>query len=118
MMIRNLLIVILLADSKIVAFGGSAGDGWASAECPQVVEPMSGCYYLFRTQYYGPGAQTSVYYSTDPLNFGIDDDSHFIYKFNIAAPEIIKDGNQYYIAALNLNLDGIRIATLKWKSKD
>ncbi|MGA2914705.1 MAG: hypothetical protein ABSE89_01615 [Sedimentisphaerales bacterium] len=102
------------SDSKIVAFGGSADAGWASAECPHVVELEKHDYYLFRTQFYGPGAQTSVYYSTDPLNFGINDDSHFVCKFNIAAPEIIKDGDQYYIAALNPNLDGIRIAKLKW----
>ena len=34
---------------------------------------------------------------------------------NLAAPEIIKYNDQYYIAALNLNLDGIRIAKLAFE---
>lgn len=103
------------SDSAIVAYGGQAGTRWASAECPHVVEPSPGDYYLFRTQYYGPGARTRVYYSNNPLNFGIDDDSFLIADFNMAAPEIVKIGDQYYVASLNLNLDGIRIARLKWK---
>lgn len=106
------------SDSAIVAYGGQAGTGWASAECPHVVELSQGNYYLFRTQYYGPGAKTSVYYSRNPLNFGIDDDSFYVDKFNMAAPEIVKVGDQYYVASLNLNLDGIRIAKLKWKKAE
>ena len=103
------------SDSIVVAYGGSAGNGWASAECPHIVEPRSGNYYLFRNQYYGPGAQVCVYFSTNPFNFGIDNDSYFVCKFNLAAPEIVKDGEQYYIVALNLNLNGVRIAKLKWE---
>ena len=76
-----------------------------------------GCYFLFRTLFYGPGAQTSVYQSANPLNFGIDDDSYFVCKMNVAAPEIINCDGQYYIAALNLNLDGIRIAKLAFKKE-
>jgi hypothetical protein len=34
---------------------------------------------------------------------------------DVAAPEIINYNGQYYIAALNLNLDGIRIAKLEFK---
>jgi hypothetical protein len=100
------------SDSAVVAYGGRAGNGPYSAECPHVVEFKPGCYFLFRTQFYGPGAQTSVYQSANPLNFGIDDDSYFVCKMNVAAPEIINRDGQYYIAALNLNLDGIRIAKL------
>jgi hypothetical protein len=103
------------SESAIVAYGGQAGTRWASAECPHVVEPSCGNYYMFRTQYYGPGARTRVYYSNNPLNFGIDDDSYYLCNFNLAAPEIVKVNNQYYIAALNLKLDGIRIAKLNWK---
>lgn len=106
------------SDSKIVAYGGIAGTGWASAECPHVVELTPGNYYLFRTQYYGPGAQTSLYFSRDPFNFGINDDSYYLCRFNMAAPEIVKVGQQYYVASLNLNLDGIRIAKLDWKTAD
>lgn len=103
------------SDSVVVACGGSTGNGWASCECPQVIEPTKGNYYLFRNQYYGPGGQFCVYYSKNPLNFGIDDDSYLLCKFNLTALEIIKDGNQYYIAVLNPNLDGIRITKLQWK---
>jgi hypothetical protein len=103
------------SDSVVVAYGGKGGNYWASSECPHVVEPTPGNYYLFRTHYYGPGAKTSVYYSKNPFYFGIDDDSHLVCSFNLAAPEIVKVGQQYYIAALNLNLDGIRIAKLKWQ---
>ena len=103
------------SDSMVVAYGGKAGNNPYSAECPHVVEFKPGCYFLFRTQFYGPGAQTSVYRSTNPLNFGIDDDSYFVCKMNVAAPEIINHNGQYYIAALNLNLDGIRIAKLVFR---
>jgi hypothetical protein len=42
------------SESKIVAFGGSAGSGKGSAECPFVYfNKSSGYYYLFRTQDYG-----------------------------------------------------------------
>ncbi|HAL44334.1 MAG TPA: hypothetical protein DCP47_00185 [Phycisphaerales bacterium] len=103
------------SDSVVVSYGGSAGTGWASAECPQVIEPTKGNYYLFRNQYYGPGGKFCVYHSKNPFNFGIDDDSYLISEFNLSAPEIIKDGDKYYIAALNPNLDGIRIAPLDWR---
>jgi hypothetical protein len=32
----------------------------------------------------------------------------------VAAPEIIKEGNQYYIVSLKPNLDGMKIAKLKF----
>jgi len=63
--------------SKIVAYGGQAGTNSFSAECPHVVF-HDGYYYLFRTQRYGQGAQSSVYRSQDPLDFGIEDDRCFI----------------------------------------
>jgi hypothetical protein len=105
------------SDSFIVAYGGKAGNNPYSAECPHVVELEKGHYYLFRTQYYGPGAQTMVYYSQNPYNFGIDDDTYYVTKLNVAAPEIIKHNDKYFIAALNPNLDGIRIAKLKWEKQ-
>ena len=37
---------------------------------------------------------------------------------NVAAPEIINYNSQYYIAALKLNLDGIRIARLAFKKEN
>ncbi len=104
------------SDSRIVAFGGRAGTGPTSAECPHVIY-HAGYYYLFRTQRYGPAAQTSVYRSKNPLDFGIEDDRHFICTLPVAAPEIILHDGQYYIAALLPNLKGIRIARLRWSSE-
>jgi acetyl esterase/lipase len=109
-----------LADwgaSKIVAFGGQAGSNPFSAECPHVVY-LNGSYYLFRTQRYGEDAQTSVYRSQDPLDFGIEDDRYFVGTLPVAAPEIIRDGGKWFIAALNPRLDGIRIARLRWAPQE
>lgn len=103
--------------SKIVARGGRATSGPYSAECPFVVA-RDGFYYLFRTQRYGRNAQTSVYRSVDPLDFGVDDDHCLIGTLPVAAPEIIRVGGQYYIAALRPALDGIQIARLAWPAED
>ena len=103
------------SDSAVVAYGGQAGNGPSSAECPFVVEPEPGHFYLFRTQRYGQDAQTSVYHSTNPLYFGIDDDRGLVCRLPVAAPEIIKHQGRYYIAYLNPGLDGIRIARLDWR---
>ena len=113
-------------DSTVVAFGGQTGAGPYSAECPHVVKRGDGDFYLFRTQSYGNPekgdahkrgpAKTSVYHSTDPAMFGINqDDRYFLCTLRVAAPEIILDDGQYYIAALNEGaLNGIRIAKLEW----
>ena len=60
-----------------MAYGGQAGTGPSSAECPHVVHRHD-WYYLFRTQRYGKNMLTSVYRSKDPLNFGINDDRFFV----------------------------------------
>lgn len=103
------------SDPKIVAKGGQAGSGPSSAECPFVVELEPGNFYLFRTQTYGKNARCSVYFSRDPLDFGVDhDEGHFVCTLPIAAPEIIRHEGQYYIAALLPSLKGIQIARLQW----
>jgi hypothetical protein len=103
------------SDSRKVCFGGSAGTGGGSAECPHVVyHQQSGYYYLFRTQRYGANAQTSVYRSKDPLDFGLDNDDYLVCRLPVAAPEIVLHEGQYYIASLLPSLKGIRIARLKW----
>ncbi len=102
------------SNSSVVAYGGNAGNNPFSAECPHVVEVNPGAYYLFRTQRYGEDAQTSVYRSRNPLNFGIDDDSCFVCTLPIAAPEIVLHEGKYYIASLLPNLKGIRLARLEW----
>ena len=104
------------SDSKMVAYGGSAGINPFSAECPFVLR-HDGYYYLFRTQRYGENAQTSVYRSKDPLDFGIDDDKCLVCTLPVAAPEIIEQQGKRYIACLLPNLKGIRMAALNWIEK-
>jgi hypothetical protein len=113
-------------DSTVVAFGGQATTGSWSSECPHVVKLGEKDFYLFRTQNYGSPekgdirrrgpAKTSIYHSTDPTMFGINqDERYFIGTLPVAAPEVILHEGQYYIAALNEGaLNGIRIAKLKW----
>lgn len=103
------------SDSFVVSYGGKAGDNPYSCECPHVVEVTPGNYFLFRTQFYGPGAQTTVYQSDNPYHFGIDNDSYYVRQFNLCAPEIVMLDGCYYIAALSPDLDGVRIARLKWQ---
>jgi hypothetical protein len=102
------------SEAKKVAAGGSAGDGPYSAECPFIVA-RDGGYYLIRTQRYGKDAQSSVYFSRDPMEFGVDgDDSHLVTRLAVAAPEIFEVDGRSYIAALTPELDGIRVARLEW----
>jgi hypothetical protein len=106
------------SDSKIVAFGGPAGTNPFSAECPFVVyHKESEHYYLFRTQRYGANAQTTVYRSKNPLDFGINDDRYLVCTLPVAAPEIIEHEESYYMAALLPSLKGIQIARFKWVAK-
>lgn len=104
--------------SRKVAFGGSAGTGPGSAECPFVYyHKASGYYYLFRTQRYGQNAQMSVYRSKDPADFGIESDKYLVSTMPHAAPELIEQANQLYIAVLLPNLKGIQVARLGWAPK-
>lgn len=107
------------SDAKIVANGGQAGDKSFSAECPHVVELSPGHFYLFRTQRYGKDAQTSVYHSTDPLDFGLADKNgdamHLVGTLPVAAPELIQHNGEWFIAALRPDLKGIQLAKLVWE---
>lgn len=103
------------SSPKVVAFGGAAGAGKFSAECPFVYfDKSSGYYFLFRTQRYGEAAQTSVYRSRNPMDFGVNDDRFLVTTLPIAAPEIVEYHGQLYIASLLPNLKGIRIAKLRF----
>ena len=106
------------SESKMVAAGGQSGDGNFSAECPFVVELEPGQFYLFRTQHYGVNQQTSVYFSRDPMDFGVNhDEGHFVCTLPVAAPEIFKHEGLYYMAALLPSLKGIQVARLEWVAK-
>ncbi len=103
--------------STIVSKGGRSGDGWGDHECPFVLK-IDNYFYLFRTQKYGRENITSVYRSTDPLNFGVGkDEGYFVTTLPVAAPELVLDKGQWYIVALNPALDGIRMAKLKWQPR-
>jgi len=103
------------SEARLVAQGGEAGEGPYAAECPFVVELKPGQFYLFRTQHYGKGAATRVYFSTDPFDFGVDNDrEHFVCTLPVAAPEIIKDNGEWFIAALLPDLKGIQISRFTW----
>lgn len=101
------------SEPTLVRIGGAAGDNFWSHECPHVVK-YGDWYYLFTTQSYLGNPRTSVYRSQNPLNFGKDDDSFLVTTLPVAAPEIVIHEGKYYIAALKPQLDGIRIARLKW----
>jgi hypothetical protein len=100
---------------RVVAAGGRSGEGPYSAECPFVVEPQPGHFYLFRTQHYGKDAQTMVYHSRDPLDFGIGNDAeHYVTTLPVAAPELFQYEGQWFMAALLPSLKGIQITKLEW----
>jgi len=63
--------------SKMVAFGGESGTNAFSAECPFVVQRSPQDYFLFRTQRYGTSAISRVYHSSDPMEFGIEQDESY-----------------------------------------
>lgn len=103
---------------QIVAFGGSAGSGKYSAECPFVYfDKSSGYYFLFRTQVYGKNAQTKVYQSKDPKKFGVNDDRYLVATLPVAAPEIFDYNGQIYMADLLPSLKGIQISKLRFERK-
>jgi hypothetical protein len=104
------------SDARVVARGGQSGTGPFSSECPFVVELEPGQFYLFRNQVYGKDAKCSVYFSRDPFDFGIDRDAgHFVGTLPVAAPEIIRHHNEWFIATLTPSLKGIQIAKLTWE---
>ena len=91
-----------------------------SDECPQVVFLEEyGLYYLFVTQMYGEDSQTTIYASTNPMYFStdVDDESKKVCTLPIAAPEIVKFKDEYYLFALKPNLDGIQATKLTFVVK-
>jgi hypothetical protein len=106
------------SEAKKVSWGGSAGNGKYSAECPFVYfHKPSGYYYLWRTQRYGERAQSTVYRSKNPLDFGQDNDRYMVGTVPYAAPEIIESEGETYIAVLLPSLKGIQVARLKFVAR-
>lgn len=114
------------SSSEVVSYGGNPGKGelWY-AECPHVIEYPENNFFLFRTFSYGnyhsgemvSEPKTNVYRSNNPNDFGIDNDQYLVTQLPLAAPEIIKINEKWYIAALMPDLQGIRIARLVWKKE-
>ena len=105
------------SEPVMVSAGGSPDEhcNWygGDAECPFVVH-KDGLFYLFRNQLYGVPCRNTQYASPNPLNFGVGHDRFLIGTLEVAAPEVVQYEGQWYIAALNPGLDGIRIAPLEW----
>jgi hypothetical protein len=105
------------SEPVAVSGGGIAAtqsDWWGGdAECPFVVQ-REGLFYLFRNQVYGRNQLNTQYASPNPLSFGVEDERFRVGTLPVAAPEILHHEGQWYIAALNPGLDGIRIARLRW----
>ncbi|MEQ8787717.1 MAG: hypothetical protein RIC55_15545 [Pirellulaceae bacterium] len=102
------------SETKIVSRGGVAGDGPVSAESPFVVA-LDGYYYLFRAS--SITFKTYVYRSTDPTDFGVNDDSKLIATLPIKAPELIHHEGRWYISDL-ADFQGVKLARLNWPRDD
>ncbi len=99
--------------ARRVAVGGAAGDGPFSAECPFVhYDAPAQRYYLLRTQRYGATAQTTVYCSPTPDDFGVDDDRYRLGTLPVAAPELFTVAGEAWMAALRPSLDGIQVTRI------
>jgi len=100
-----------------VCSGGAASrqTQWfgGDCECPFVVA-RNGGYCLFRNQRYGADPLNTQYCSPDPLDFGVNDDRWRVGELPVAAAEIVEDRGRHFIAALQTDLKGIRIAELEW----
>jgi hypothetical protein len=105
------------SQPMVVSAGGSAASlsNWygGDAECPFVLR-RQGLFYLFRNQLYGQDNLNTQYASPNPLDFGVGGDHYRIGTLSVAAPEVFLYEGQWFIAALNPGLDGIRVSRLRW----
>jgi hypothetical protein len=101
----------------MVNCGGTSGSGLSDAECPFVIfHPDEQLFYLFRTHTLNGGERyaTSVYSSSDPLNFGIDNDDLMVAALPEEAVRLVQHEGRTYIAALKPDLTGMMMARMKW----
>ncbi|MGE3172546.1 MAG: hypothetical protein AB7O97_07945 [Planctomycetota bacterium] len=103
------------SEPIVVSAGGDSAkvSPGACCECPFVVHAHD-TYYLFRTVGYPDGGVGVQYASPNPLAFGVDDDRCAVGWLRMAAPEIFQYRRRWYVAALTPELDGIRVARLRW----
>lgn len=106
------------SDWRLVHQDRRYGSERWNTECPHVVY-RAGYYYLFRTVHYS-SANTHVFRSEDPFDFGIGDArAQYVGPIAVAAPEIIVDGegNEYITSNHDLRL-GTQICKLIWKEDE
>jgi hypothetical protein len=112
---RTSLDLLRWSDYVAVNWGGQAGSGPWSAECPFVVQ-RGELYYLFRTCRYQPPAACHVYCSSDPLDFGRGSDAKWVTSLPVAAPEVVRAGQRSYISSVEDLSGGIQLARLRWEA--
>jgi len=101
--------------STIVSRGGSGGSGPSDAECAFVMYmPEVESFYLLRWHSDG---QTSVFCSTNPLDFGIDDDRYKICTLQAEVARIIHWNQQYFISSVHKDYTGMKLANLSWVAR-
>ncbi len=98
------------SQSQTVSQGGCAGNGPADAECAFVF-PQDDSLLLFRWDKRGI---TTIYKSTDPLDFGIDHDRFKVGELPFEVVRIIQDENRFYLASLHEDYSGIKLACMDW----
>jgi hypothetical protein len=109
------------SDSVIVNSGGTGGSDTSDAECPFVVFlPEEQKFYLFRahTRRDSDQYETSIFCSSDPLNFGIDNDDFKVATIPAECVRLIQYEQQFYISALKPDLSGIMMARLTWARRE
>jgi hypothetical protein len=102
------------SDWRVVHEDLSFGAQRWDTECPHVVH-RGGDFYLFRTVEYA-SANTHVFRSEDPLDFGVGDArDKYVGPIAVAAPEVIvaPDGQEYITSNHDLT-GGTRICHLTW----
>lgn len=89
-------------------------DWGGDAESPFVVK-RGDVYYLFICLAMSEYEKTHVYWSTDPLNFPIE---NFVCELKTHAAEVIKvSDDQWYISNTGWDKNGVFIAPLEWHTK-
>jgi hypothetical protein len=89
---------------------------------PTVVE-RDGYYYLFLSQRSQNihlskySYDTHVFYSTNPLNFDMENNANHVSTLPAASPEIIQEGDNWYISTIS-DRTGIKLAKLEWEQME
>lgn len=98
-----------------VCFGGRGGSGPASAAAPFVLR-RGDAFFLLRTGVTADSGTraTYVYRSSDPLNFGRDDDAGLVAVLPVSGAEVVRAGDEEWITSEAVPAGGIRIRRLLW----